>query len=267
MVVSKGINGFIIDLDGTVYTGHKDIPGAIAALVKLQQAKVPFLFLSNRGNYSREMCKQKLARMGIEVESEQIVMSSTVTAKYLKREFPDDAIWTLGDAGLAEELESHGLILAKQPEQAKWLVITLHESLTYEDLNHAFRAVRAGAQIIATNEDKMFPTEHGDCIDVAGMIGAITYSTGAPVVKVMGKPNTIMANTALELLNLPAEQCIVVGDSIASDIMLGKRHGMKTALVLTGSTTAEHAEGSEVQPDLTVESLAVLVERYLSDRQ
>jgi len=262
-VATEHINGFIIDLDGTVYTGQQDIDGAINGLRKLQQHNIPFLFLSNRGNYSRAMCKAKLGAMGIEVDAEQIVLSSTVTARYLQEHHPQDAIWTLGDPGLAEELRSHQLILADKPEQAKWLVITLHESLTYEDLNMAFRAVRAGAQIIATNEDRMFPTEAGDCIDVAGMIGAIVYATGVEVSKVMGKPSAIMAHTALSILNLPANECMVVGDSIASDVMLGKLHGMSTALVLTGSTTLDDVEQSDIKPDLVANSLAALIDHYL----
>lgn len=263
-VASEHINGFIIDLDGTVYTGHQDITGAINGLCMLQQRNIPFLFLSNRGNYSRAMCKDKLAVMGIEVDAEQIVLSSTVTARYLRDHYPDDAIWTLGDAGLTEELRSHQLVIAETPEQAKWLVITLHESLTYEDLNMAFRAVRAGAQIIATNEDRMFPTEAGDCIDVAGMIGAIVYATGVEVTKVMGKPSAIMADTALSILGLPAAECMVVGDSIASDVMLGKLNGMSTALVLTGSTTIEDVQQSEIKPDIVVSSLAALIDQHLS---
>ena len=263
-MASEHVKGFIIDLDGTVYTGQQDIDGAINGLRKLQQQGIPFLFLSNRGNYSRAMCKDKLAAMGIEVAAEQIVLSSTVTARYLREHYPQDAIWPLGDPGLAEELRSHGLMIADKPEQAKWLVITLHESLTYEDLNKAFRAVRAGAQIIATNEDRMFPTEAGDCIDVAGMIGAIVYSTGVEVTKVMGKRLQIMADTALSILGLPAAECMVVGDSLASDVLLGKLHGMSTALVLTGSATRDDVERSEVRPDLVVESLAALIDQHLS---
>lgn len=262
-MLRETVKGFIIDLDGTVYTGQQDIPGAIEALRKLQEANIPFLFLSNRGNYSRSMCQAKLERMGIKVEEEQIVLSSTVTSRYLRMHHLNDEIWTLGDAGLAQELHSHGLKLAEKPEHAKWLVITLHETLSYHDLNMAFRAVRAGAKIIATNEDRMFPAEQGDCIDVAGMIGAITHSTGESVQLVMGKPHTIMANTALELIDLSPEQCIVVGDSIASDVMLGRNHGMKTALVLTGSTMLADVENSDVKPDLVVQSLAELIGSYL----
>lgn len=260
----KDVKGFIIDLDGTVYTGHCAIPGAIEAVKMLQSFHIPFVFLSNRGNYSRAMCQAKLDEMGLSVTAERIVLSSTVTARFLQQHYPGEAVWPFGDSGLEEELRSHNIIIADQPEHAKWLVITLHENLTYKELNQAFRAVRNGARIIATNEDKMFPTEAGDCIDVAGMIGAIVHATGEPVSHVMGKPSTIMASAALSVLGLSPEQCIVVGDSLTSDIGLGSKHGMKTALVLTGNTTQQDVEGSEQQPNYVSDDLLQLV-RYYAD--
>lgn len=259
----EAIRGFIIDLDGTVYAGQHAITGAVEAIRKLQDHNIPFVFLSNRGNYSRAMCQSKLDRMGIAVPQHSIVLSSTVTAHFLQRHYEGEAVWPFGDAGLEEELRSYAIPIAAKPEQASWLVITLHESLTYRELNLAFRAVRSGAQIIATNEDRMFPAEEGDCIDVAGMIGAIVHSTGASVAHVMGKPSALMADTALEALGLPAEQCIVVGDSLGSDIGLGKLHGMATALVTTGNTTKEQALAHEHQPDFICDSLLDLVDYYI----
>lgn len=258
----KDVKGFIIDLDGTVYTGVYAIPGAIEAVKKLQSFNIPYVFLSNRGNYSRAMCEAKLKGMGLSVDPERIVLSSTVTARFLLQQYPGEAVWPFGDPGLAEELRSHGVVMAEQPEHAKWLVITLHEHLTYAELNQAFRAVRHGARIIATNEDKMFPTEAGDCIDVAGMIGAIVHATGEPVSHVMGKPSTIMANAALSVLGLAPEQCIVVGDSLTSDIGLGSMHGMKTALVLTGNATQQDIDCAEQRPDYISNDLLQLVNDF-----
>lgn len=262
MNLERKMTGYIIDLDGTVYAGLQPISGAIEALKKLQELQIPFVFLSNRGNYSREMCRLKLERMGIEVDAEQIILSSTVTAQYLQEHYPHDPVWPLGDAGLEEELRSYEIAIAQKPEEAKWVVITLHESVTYHDLNMAFRAVRHGAKIIATNEDKMFPAEDGDSIDVAGMIGAIVHATGQGVSLVMGKPSALMASAALRQLQLPPEQCVVIGDSLTSDIGLGKLHGMKTALVMTGSATVEDIIASKWKPDVIVDDLLSFVKTY-----
>lgn len=252
----SSIEGFIIDLDGTVYRGTQPIAGAIEAIAELKRRGKKTAFLSNRGNISRKMCKDKLSAMGLDVPEEEILLSSTVTANYLRTYYKSSQFWTLGDAGLTEELAAAGLALADKPESADWLVITLHETLTYKELNDAFRAVRSGARIIATNADKTFPGDEGDSIDVAGMIGAIVASTGKEVEVVIGKPSSVMAEAALNVLGLPPSSCLVVGDSLASDIQLGKQAGIRTALVLTGSAKREDAEVSEWQPDWIWGSLA-----------
>ncbi|MBD2847343.1 HAD-IIA family hydrolase [Paenibacillus sp. IB182496] len=245
----EDMKGYIIDLDGTVYTGKTAIDGAAEAIRLLRGHDVPFVFLSNRGNYSARMCREKLAGMGVEVRDEELLLSSTVTARYLQRESPGSSFWALGEQGLVDELQLAGLQAAERPEDAQWLVITLHETVTYRDLNMAFRAVRAGARIIATNADKSFPGDDGDAIDVAGMIGAITHSTGSEVEVVIGKPGRYMAEAALEALGLPPELCMIVGDSVESDITLGRNAGIRTALVLTGSARADRLAELAPQPD------------------
>lgn len=240
--------GFIIDLDGTIYAGNELIAGARETVELLQAKQIPFVFLSNRGNYSRTMCQAKLKALGIEVSIDHIILSSTVTARFLSTYYKHHLLWTLGDRGLDEELQAHGLQLAEEPELADWLVITLHEHVTYHDLNQAFRAARAGARIIATNQDRSFPGEDGDCIDVAGMIGAITATTNKNVDFVAGKPSSMMAEAALLQLGLQAEQCIVIGDSLESDIQLAQKANMKSVLVLSGSTMEKQVQASPWQP-------------------
>ncbi len=254
----EDVEGYIIDLDGTVYRGRQAIEGAAEAIESIRAMGKKMVFLSNRGNYSRKMCRMKLEAMGIEASEREIVLTSTVTAEYLINTDPACKAWLLGDEGLREEFLSHGVGLAERPEEANWLVITLFEKLTYADLNSAFRAVRHGAKIIATNEDKTFPGDDGDSIDVAGMIGAIVHATGESVSVVVGKPSAFMSDAALTALDLPAERCLVIGDSMTSDIALGKRSGIRTALVLSGSTTREQADAADVRPDFIWESLSDL---------
>jgi arabinose operon protein AraL len=90
--------------------------------------------------------------------------------------------------------------------------------------------VQHGARIIATNADKTFPNENGNVIDVAGMIGAIEATTGRKVEHILGKPSCFMVEAALRYLQVSPPKCLIIGDSIESDIRMGRMHGMKTAL-------------------------------------
>lgn len=254
----EGIDGLIVDLDGTVFHGKRVIEGAAEAIaaVKAQGKKV--VFLTNRGNLSRRMCRERLLGMGVAAEEEDIVMSCSVAAQFLRERYSRCRIWAFGEQGLKDELQLAGLALAAEPEQAEWLVITLHESLTYKELNDAFRAAHSGARILATNVDRSEPDDNGNAtIDVAGMIGAITAATGRSVDIVVGKPSWLMAEAALRALGgIAPERCLVVGDSMETDIALGRMFGMKTALVLTGSTRRGEALFGKHAPDYIWDSLA-----------
>lgn len=251
----KKVEGFIIDLDGTIYKGNEAITGAKEMITFLRKTNRKFVFLSNRGNISRRMCKEKLQKMGIDVHEEEILLTSAVAASYLKANYGEESVWFLGGDGLKEELELANVRLANQPERADWLLITLHEQLTYDDLNLAFRAVRNGAKIMATNTDKIVPTADGESIDVAGIIAAIVATTEKEVDVVIGKPSSLMATAAVEVLQTTNENCLVIGDSLASDISLGNLHGMQTALVLTGNQTEYDDEHSQWRPDWVWDSI------------
>jgi len=255
----QGIKACLIDLDGTVFQGDRLIPGADRAVAALRASNRRVAFVSNRGNMSRTMCLDKLRRAGVEAELDEIVLASTVAARFLKRHYPDAAVWTLGDPGLAQELADHGVRLSDAPEASDWLVVSLHETLTYDDLNAAFQAVKHGARMLATNLDRTFPKDGKHAIDVAGMAGAIEAASGRRVEVVVGKPTFHMGETALAVAGVPGEQCAMIGDSLESDVGLGRAHGMTTVLVLTGSTDAAALERAEHRPDIVIESLADIV--------
>lgn len=230
------IKGVLIDLDGTIWKGNELIPHADEAVAYLRSLGKRIVFVSNRGNWSRRMCHEQLRRFGIAAAEEDIILSSTVTAQFLRKHYPLCQVWTLGDEGLREELRHYRVPLASVPEEADFLVITLHETMTYRDLDLAFRAVHHGARIIATNIDKTFPSKHGSSIDVAGMVGAIEAATARKVEIVLGKPSCFMVEAALRQLQVLPDRCLVIGDSVESDIRMGRMYGMKTILVLTGNT-------------------------------
>ncbi|WP_420481864.1 HAD-IIA family hydrolase [Cohnella zeiphila] len=254
----SGFDGFLIDLDGTIYRGDLLIDGAADTVRRLFREGKRVVFVSNRGNISRDMCKAKLAGMGLDVPAESLLLTSTASGMYLKERDPDSAVWVLGEQGLKDELATFGIRLAPRPEDSDWLVITLHETVTYRELNMAFRAIRSGARILATNEDRMVPTAEGDSLDVAGMIGAVCHPAGRWPDVVIGKPSEWMAQAALRTLGLPPERCLVIGDSLHSDIALAKRHGMSAALVLTGLADHGSAYGGEYKPDYVWDSIAGL---------
>lgn len=65
----------------------------------------------------------------------------------------------LGEQGLVDELRLVGVQNANEPKEADWLVISLHETLTYEDLNQAFQAAVAALVLSLQTKTALFRTK------------------------------------------------------------------------------------------------------------
>ena len=152
-----------------------------------------------------------------------------------------------------EEMNERHLKLARVV-QAKAL-----EALKRYPLETALQAVRGGARLIATNPDRTCPTEDGEIPDCAGMIAAVEAVTGAQVDIIVGKPSPIILEVALERLGVTASECVIVGDRLETDIVMGKQHGLATALVLSGITRAGDPRIAEIGPDAVLPSIRELI--------
>jgi HAD superfamily hydrolase (TIGR01450 family) len=156
-------------------------------------------------------------------------------------------------------LEAAGLVIADRPEVADYVIAAFDRTLTYAKLCFAFQAIRRGAHLIATNADRACPTEDGEIPDAAAVIGALEATTGKRCEWVAGKPSPTMLQAVLDRMALQADQCVMVGDRLETDIKMGTAAGMTTVLVLTGVTTRETARASDIRPDYTLDSIAQLL--------
>ena len=123
-----------------------------------------------------------------------------------------------------------------------------------------FQALRRGARFLATNADTTYPLADGvEEPDTGATIAALEACTRHRLDVMVGKPSTYMAQAALQLLSLPAEDCLLVGDNLETDIRMGRAAGIPTALALTGITREAHLSGAQIQPDFTLENLTELL--------
>ena len=123
----------------------------------------------------------------------------------------------------------------------------------------AFDAIRAGARFFATNADRFCPVPGGGQPDAAAMIAAIEASTGVSIEAVVGKPSHYMAEAILRLLDLPPERCLMIGDRLETDVLMGLNAGMVGALVLTGATDEAALASSPIRPTYVLRTLADLI--------
>lgn len=254
--------GFLIDLDGTIYSGKTKIPQADTFINLLKEKKIPYLFVTNNSSRTPEMVADHLQHLGIEAEPDDVYTSAQAASQYIVERQTGHRVAYVGEIGLEQALLQAGLELTdRQPE---FVVQGIDKQFSYQKLKTTVRQIRGGATYILTNPDHLTPSDDGD-IPGAGSIAAAIQTASQVQPIVVGKPSPIIMNYAVQKMGLPPETIWVVGDNLVTDIGAGQAVGCKTGLVLTGlanqETWAEQIDRTGIRPDLVCEHLMDLAER------
>jgi arabinose operon protein AraL len=248
--------GIILDLDGTVYRGERLIPGAREAIEWLRGRGHPIVFVTNAIETRAEHV-DKLAGLGVLARPDDIINAPLVLIRHLRRMMPNAVLFPIGDPPLIEQLAPH-FRLSENPDEIDVVIASTDRAFDYRKLNIGFQALRRGARFWATNADPTWPQTSGEIPDAGAVIGALEGCTRRKVELVAGKPSPLVIGAALEHLECSAGECLLVGDSLRSDITMGKQAGITTALVLTGVTQRADLDRAPIQPDVVLESIAEL---------
>jgi ribonucleotide monophosphatase NagD (HAD superfamily) len=137
------------------------------------------------------------------------------------------------------------------------VIVAGHDDFNFTELRHGMQAVLAGADMIATDRDRSFPTEDGLCPGSGAIVAALEYATERPAT-IVGKPEPQIFRTALD--RLEGGRTLVVGDRLDSDLTGAVAAGLKAAIVLTGVTSREQAAAaSDPAPLAVADDLYALV--------
>ena len=243
-------DGYLFDLDGTIYLGDELIPGAFDLVTRLREMGRKTLFLSNNPTKDPQMYADKLTRLGLPTDPGMVVNPLVTLSAWLRREAPASRVFVLGSEPLQRAVIAAGCELCEDPELIDVVVASYDTSFDYRKLQIAFDALwlHRRARLITTNPDAYCPMPGGRGEpDSAAVVAAIEACTGARCEANLGKPDAVMARTALEVLGLAPEQCIMVGDRLYTDVAMAVDAGVDSALVLTGDSTADQV--AELEPD------------------
>ncbi len=265
---------YLFDLDGVIYRGKTPLPGAVEAVNTLARSS-KIAFLTNNSALHRSEFVQRLTMMGIRANAGwkpalqkqsdpcnagfqpalEVFTSGYVAACRLE-ERGYRRVFVVGESGLVDELREKGLEVVKGPP-CDAVIVGRDTGFTFEKLVLANRAIRDGAAFFASNRDVTYPVEDG----LEPGAGAIVAAVAASVEREpesFGKPSPAMARFVLEALGVTASDALLVGDRLDTDIECARRAGIDSALVLTGVTTAEHAQDGPAATSV-IETLNELV--------
>ncbi len=251
-------DGYIFDLDGTVYLGDILLPGAADLFAGLRRAGRRVAFLSNNPTKSRTQYVAKLTRLGIQANLAEVVNTTYVMVEWLRANAPQAVVYPVSEQPLIDELTAAGFAISERAGEVDIVIASFDRTFVYHKLQVAFDAIRAGARLVATNPDRFCPVPGGGEPDAAAIIAAIEACTNTRCVVNVGKPSPIMARTVSAMLQLPPARCLMVGDRLLTDIAMGAEAGMDTALVLTGDSTRADLPAAPYQPTYILDDLTAL---------
>ncbi len=230
----KQYNGYLIDLDGTMYRGNELIDGAAEFVAALDHKQIPYLFVTNNSTMTQEEVSDKLNKMGVTTTPDHVFTSSMATANYIQKRQEHARCYVIGESGLQQAIMQKDLIPAA--DSCDFVIAGLDHNITYEKFAIACLEIRNGAHFISTNSDVALPTERGLEPGNGALTSVLTVSTGHEPTFI-GKPESIIMDEALAVIGLTKEETIMVGDNYDTDICAGMNAGMDTMLVFTGVTS------------------------------
>ena len=239
--------GYISDMDGVIYHGNCILPGVKEFVDWLYKEDKPFLFLTNSSERSPLELRQKLSRMGLDVDESHFYTSALATAKFLAEQAPGCSAYVIGAPGLVNALYDAGITM--NDVNPDYVVVGETDSYNYNMIIKAVQLINKGARLVGTNPDMTGPSEMGIIPACQALVAPISLATGKTPYFV-GKPNPLMMRTGLKMLNVHSADAVMIGDRMDTDIVAGMESGLMTALVLSGFSTLDNINVFSYRPSI-----------------
>ncbi len=254
---TQPVRTWLSDMDGVLVHEEEAIPGAAEFVKRLRDRGRPFLLLTNNSIFTARDLRARLARSGIDVPEESIWTSALATAQFLDKQRPGGTAYVIGEAGLTTAMHAIGYVMTDQ--EPEYVVLGETRTYSFEAITTAIRLIEGGARFIATNPDPTGPSPAGSFPATGSVAALITRATGVEPYFV-GKPNPLMMRSALNRIDAHSESTVMVGDRMDTDIVAGLEAGLRTILVLSGSTRPGSVERFPYRPTFVRDSIADVVD-------
>ncbi|SCB96167.1 TIGR01457 family HAD-type hydrolase [Weissella bombi] len=252
--MTEHYDGYLIDLDGTIYKGTEKMPSGQRFVQRLADSHQKYLFVTNNSTKTPEAVAENLTNNHqIPTTADQVYTSGMALADYLAKFDDVHRVLMIGEEGLEKALLAKGFELVSQAP-ADAVAIGLDRDVTYEKILQGTLAIQQGAKFVATNPDTNLPTERG-LVPGAGSVVSFLATAVKPAPVVIGKPQDIIMTGALDKLQITRSQALMVGDNYNTDIKAGLNADIDTLLVYSGVSKKADVAKEEQQPTHWVDSL------------
>ena len=255
MSAPAGVRALLIDLDGVLYVEDEPVPGAVEAIATLRDAGLGLRFVTNTTQRSRGHTLRKLERLGVPVAPEELITPAVLAVEHCRSRGHERVALLMAD-----DVKADFAGLSEADDRVDAVIVgDLGERFDYAVLNHAFRLIVDGAELVALQRNRYWLRADGLSLDVGPFVAALEYAANVEAV-VVGKPAPAFFLLALSQLGAEPEDAAMVGDDIESDIGGAVRAGLRGVLVRTGKFREETLAAADPAPTDVIDSIADLPE-------
>ena len=248
---------FLIDMDGTLYFKGELCPGAIETVNYLRQEKYQLRFLTNTTAKTPKMLHAQMQALGFDIYENEIFNATYAYLQYLRAQPEASCHFMVDDAVKAFFKE-----IPVDDNAPDFVVVGDYgKGFDFHALNHAFRLLMNGAELIALQKNLYWFSSEGMFLDCGAFVTLLEAAAGKTA-KVMGKPSETFFKIALESLQVSPNEAVVVGDDITSDIAGAERMKMRSILVKTGKFKPDQLENPVAKPTWVLDSVSELPELF-----
>ena len=224
VVPKRMYDGYIFDLDGTIYLGSSLLPGAHRLITTLRSMGRRVVFLSNNPTRDVQMYVEKLTKLGLATPPEEIVTTVFTTTQWILQNAPDAVVYPISEEPLIRSFRENGIRMSEDPAEIDIVVASYDRMLTWKKLQIGFEAMwfHRRAKLICTNADHFcpFPGGRGE-VDAGAVVSALEDATQMKLAVNCGKPSRVMLDTIMNVMGLDTTQCITTGDRLYTEIKMG----------------------------------------------
>lgn len=264
LAACKNVKHVALDMDGTIYLGSRLFEWTKPFLQGLRDNGITYSFLTNNPTRSVNDYLTKLKGLGIDATPEEVYTTAVATIDYIKLNHPEvKRLFVLGTPSMVKEFEEAGFEMAADDpaDRPDMLVVAFDMTLTYNRLCRAAWWASQGLPYIATNPDRVCPTDKEVIlVDCGSMTECIYHATGRRPDIVIGKPNPDMLRCIMAKRGLQPCEVAMCGDRIYTDVATARNAGALDVLVLSGETTEDTARNADPRPTITADTVATFGE-------
>ncbi|MEU6064077.1 MULTISPECIES: TIGR01458 family HAD-type hydrolase [Streptomyces] len=252
----ESVRAVLIDIDGVLTVSWQPLPGTVEALREIRAAGLGVALVTNTTSRTRASIAETLTEAGFEVRAEDVLTAPSVTAAHLAEHFPGARCALLNSGDIAEDLA--GITLVDGDTVPDVVVVGgAGPEFGYVALNRAFGHLQRGARLVAMHRNLYWRTDEGLQLDTGAFLVGLEKAARVEA-EVTGKPSPAFFGAALARLGVGADQALMVGDDIESDVLAAQRAGITGVLVKTGKYLPETHEKANGTPDHVLDSFADL---------